>query len=54
MSKKKSYRELKNEIIELKNVVNVRDNRIAVLLVGKAASEKRMQEYKDLLNINLL
>ena len=49
MSKKKSYRDLKNEIIELKEILAARDGRIAVLLLADAKKDEKIQEYKGMI-----
>ena len=49
MSKKKGYRDLKDEIIELKNVLDVRNGRIAVLSLAVASKDDKIQEYKEMI-----
>lgn len=46
---KKSFRDLKNEIIELKDVLSSKNGRIAVLCLSVVQKEEKIQEYKGMI-----
>ena len=43
---KKTYRDLKNDIEDLKNTLNARNGRIAVLCLAAVQKEEKILEYK--------
>ena len=49
MSKKKGYRDLKNNIIELESILSARNGRIAVLCLANASKDDKIQEYKKMI-----